>query len=103
MKATYEYQAYLKSATWKKKRQERLSIDNHACVWCGATKNLQVHHLTYSRLGNEDVEKDLCTLCFGCHKKIEAWKRAQRRGRKNNRGYISFSQIVETKKRGFLT
>lgn len=29
-----------------------------------------VHHLTYARLGNEDIWKDLTTLCPICHRKI---------------------------------
>lgn len=29
---------------------------------------LQVHHLTYIRLGNEDLS-DLQVLCLGCHRR----------------------------------
>jgi len=34
---------------------------------CGG-KGLEVHHLSYRRLGNE-LLSDLIVLCVGCHKK----------------------------------
>lgn len=65
-----EYGDYLESSHWMAKRQERIALDNHKCKICGTTDNLRVHHLSYSNLGNENVEDDLITLCCECHQNI---------------------------------
>lgn len=66
-----EYYAYLDSPEWKRKREQRLEIDGHKCVLCGATERqgstLNVHHLTYDNMYQEDVQHDLVTLCRTCH------------------------------------
>lgn len=64
-----KYHEYIVSPAWYKKRDERLKIDNKCCQRCGAKTNLNVHHLTYERLGHEKME-DLITLCQDCHKKV---------------------------------
>lgn len=80
------YEKYMRSEAWAYKRQQRLTIDNNCCVMCGRpaerTKNgLQVHHVTYQRLGHENVLTDLCTLCPSCHKKIHRYySRPQKEG-----------------------
>ena len=38
----------------------------HKCSICGETENLNVHHLTYARVGCEKLS-DLEVLCRGCH------------------------------------
>ena len=70
-----EYNEYLKSDKWRKKRSERLKIDNYTCQKCGSGRNLNVHHLNYKHLGNENVYDDLITLCETCHKEIEKRKK----------------------------
>jgi len=63
------YEEYLRSLRWRLKREERLKLDGYACQECGTTSEqyqLDVHHLTYERLGNERME-DLQTLCVLCH------------------------------------
>ena len=37
--------------------------------------DLQVHHLNYDHVGNEDVYNDLITLCKYCHQSIEEQKK----------------------------
>ena len=69
-----DYFEYIHSEDWQKQRIKRLKIDNFACVQCGSPLNLQVHHLTYDRLGNENIETDLITLCRYCHERIEREK-----------------------------
>ncbi len=70
---TQEYKAYMRSNEWKVKKRERIAIDQ-GCVMCGRPldkiRSIQVHHITYQRLGNENVLTDLCTLCGSCHKKL---------------------------------
>ncbi len=74
MQQTDEYKRYIRSPQWELKKQERMKIDNFACVMCGRSREhcrtLQVHHITYARLGNENVLTDLCTVCGSCHKKL---------------------------------
>ena len=75
------YERYMQSAEWAAKRAARLEIDNHRCRTCGHTGEqwpLQVHHVTYERLGNEDVENDLITLCASCHEAITNVIRSRR-------------------------
>jgi 5-methylcytosine-specific restriction endonuclease McrA len=48
-------------------RNEVLKRDGWRCQDCGATTNLQVHHIRpRSRLGG-DVMDNLITLCASCH------------------------------------
>ena len=60
---------YIKSPKWQAKRNERLKVDNYRCARCGADekRELQVHHISYKNLGDEDVYNDLITLCKNCH------------------------------------
>lgn len=65
-----DYSNYLKSAHWAGTREKRLELDNYRCFLCGKKKHLNVHHIRYKNLGNEDVGKDLVTLCRECHKML---------------------------------
>ena len=69
-----EYERYLQSDIWNNKRLKRLQIDEYTCQMCGTKGTrmnpLQVHHLDYHRKFNEDVEKDLVTLCRDCHQGV---------------------------------
>ncbi len=72
------YESYMKSDTWKAKKKERFLIDGGKCVMCGrpsekCKKPMQCHHVTYQRLGKEDVYQDLVTLCASCHIKIHKY------------------------------
>ena len=63
------YEQYLRSPEWRRKREQRLRLDGYVCQKCGKTSKeyrLEVHHLTYERLGHERME-DLQTLCVLCH------------------------------------
>ena len=51
--------------------------DNH-CAACGATDNLQYHHLIPRSMGGSDDERNLITLCGECHAKAHG-VRANRR------------------------
>ncbi len=63
------YENYLRSTHWKDVRRQVLMRDKHRCVDCGSRGLLQVHHLTYDRLGNERMT-DLTTLCRSCHRRL---------------------------------
>ena len=67
---TKQYNAYLKSERWRLKRCIRLRIDSFKCTQCQSKSNLEIHHLTYARFGNEYLS-DLITLCRACHAKVD--------------------------------
>lgn len=68
-----DYDTYLHSLEWQQLRRERLETDHHRCVCCGATENLQVHHLNYKFMDDSSFLVTLCRACHGrLHKEILA-------------------------------
>ena len=63
-----EYESYIESEIWKKRRQVILERDRWICQGCLHRKAVDVHHLTYDRLGDE-LAFDLISLCRQCHDK----------------------------------
>lgn len=45
------------------------SVRQKRCFCCGVGRDLQVHHITYDRLGRERAS-DVVTVCGGCHSSI---------------------------------
>ena len=76
-----EYRAYMKSDEWKKRRIRALHLANNRCQVCGEPGKLEVHHVTYERLGHE-WDSDLLAVCKQCHRVITAWLRTRRAIRK---------------------
>jgi len=64
---TGRYAEYLRSHEWKAKKALALDCHGRKCADCGATEPLEVHHVTYKRLGREKL-KDLLILCAACHR-----------------------------------
>lgn len=62
------YADYLKSDDWKR-IANRLKENRPYCSVCRSTERLEVHHLTYKRLGME-LDVDLVVLCHECHRKV---------------------------------
>ena len=61
------YGEYLQSPLWKVFRDK---VRASACYACGNRDvSLQVHHITYTHLGNEHLD-DVVTLCDHCHKGV---------------------------------
>lgn len=60
------YEEYLKTEEWAAKREQTLERDEYRCRVCNEKEGLQVHHRTYMRRGDEDLN-DLTTLCSRCH------------------------------------
>jgi hypothetical protein len=78
-----EYEAYIASAGWARKRLARLALDGHQCRMCdedGTRYQLEVHHrpTSYKRIPNESVQDDLITVCARCHELITAAIRGDR-------------------------
>lgn len=63
------YKRYLNSPKWRALREAVLERDNHKCRFCPSRKNLEVHHLTYEHIFNEQLE-ELVTTCEACHEHI---------------------------------
>ncbi len=72
----------MRSENWHKKALERKQIDNYRCAMCGRlesqSKGLQVHHIHYKTLGDENPYTDLVTLCGRCHILIHNYYKRQR-------------------------
>lgn len=69
-----DYEQYIQSDHWKRIARQRLEIDGYTCQLCGTHGTmwnvLQVHHINYRSLGNENVYTDLICLCDHCHRHI---------------------------------
>jgi 5-methylcytosine-specific restriction endonuclease McrA len=92
------YRAYITSPEWRKKRWLRLNHDRHRCRTCWQTEQLEVHHCTYERFGDERVD-DLITLCRPCHEAITAVIRARRAAKVAPVQRDVFSELAEWWKR----
>jgi len=66
MSLHYSYNRYLQSDGWKDKKKELRKTTVKKCWVCNNTKNLQVHHITYNRIGREE-SGDLIYLCLKHH------------------------------------
>jgi len=62
-----QYQLYLRSSIWKSKRREALAFHGSKCRKCEITEHLQVNHLHYKNIFNENIKEDLEILCRKCH------------------------------------
>lgn len=75
------YKEYLQSEHWYDVRNRfyKSKLCKNRCEACGNRDNLNLHHKTYKRIGQEWLN-DLVLLCHSCHKslhKIEKEKRAK--------------------------
>lgn len=62
-----QYRYFLKSETWKNKKQELFeNRRNKHCAVCKTTENLHVHHLHYKRGWNPKIH-NLMILCNEHH------------------------------------
>lgn len=62
-----DYSAYTRSPAWLARRARYFSrYKVRACACCGDTGRLDLHHLTYARVGAER-DDDLTAVCRTCH------------------------------------
>jgi hypothetical protein len=61
------YAEYLQTDHWRFVRELALSRANGLCGICRRRDQLDVHHTTYERRG-EELAGDLIVLCRGCHR-----------------------------------
>lgn len=60
------YRSYLETPHWKSVRRRTLARNGGVCNVCGSSEDLNIHHLTYKRIGREK-DSDLQVLCRGFH------------------------------------
>lgn len=60
------YREYLGCSHWQRLRQVKMKEAEYRCQLCYSSRQLQVHHRTYERLGCEYLT-DLIALCDNCH------------------------------------
>lgn len=65
------YPHYLRSAHWADVRREYQSSGLPQDCFCGETEGIQLHHMTYERVGREELA-DLTPVCPTCHAMIHA-------------------------------
>lgn len=69
------YSSFIHSEYWHLVRLQVLRRDRYKCKYCGTTKKLHVHHLTYKHFKNEMEHLDeLITLCKDCHHLVHEYK-----------------------------
>ena len=90
--------AYLHSRKWMDMRLLVLSFNNNECKACGSKGPLEIHHITYQRLGDERTE-DLTPLCGGvngCHNKLHNIAAKLHPDNPYGRQYIYSLDIIKT-------
>ena len=64
------YNLYIRSSSWRQRRSGVIAREK-VCQLCYGAQRLEVHHVTYTRVGAETIE-DLRLLCWRCHKEVES-------------------------------
>ena len=57
----------LEPAAYQQLCRHILERDGWKCQWCGAMRQLQVHHKQFRSHSGDDSEENLITLCEQCH------------------------------------
>lgn len=63
----FHYGDYLRSERWAELRATAVGEADGRCQVCNSSDDLNVHHRTYERLGQDDEWRDLVVLCRICH------------------------------------
>ena len=87
------YEEYLWSEEWRTMRQVALARSGYCCSICKASRNdtqLDVHHNTYDRLGDEQPS-DLIVLCRSCHDHYHDRLRPKQLGTNNKLQHLAES------------
>ena len=71
LEADLNYESYILSSAWQRKADRARERANHTCTLCGSEENLEIHHLSYRRMGWE-FPADLQCLCRECHRKVHS-------------------------------
>jgi len=70
-----QWKKYMKSSAWKNFKRRVYKARGNQCERCKTTQGVKhVHHLTYERLGAEELT-DVAILCEECHDWVHRRKR----------------------------
>jgi hypothetical protein len=70
-----DYRDYLKSPTWQSVKDSYWASNRpQACIYCEALQ-VQIHHLTYERVGGDELLTDLVAMCASCHHLVHLLER----------------------------
>ena len=61
-----QYATYLESDEWAEKSRAVIDAAGGICSFCASRPATQAHHLTYERVGVEELQ-DLAAVCRSCH------------------------------------
>lgn len=61
------HRIYIQGERWKDRKRVYYASHGKKCAACFGTVDVDLHHMTYKRLGNE-WDADLVPLCRDCHK-----------------------------------
>lgn len=62
-----DYHRYMASRAWALKKNAIKDRSGNTCERCHDAPHHNTHHLTYERLGTEDLDHDLIGVCRSCH------------------------------------
>lgn len=71
------YFIYLQSDHWIRFKENYYKKHPRICFQCGTNKNIQLHHITYVRMGRER-DCDVTPLCDNCHNELHREEKRQR-------------------------
>jgi hypothetical protein len=79
LKRQIDYETYIRSPQWSRRRAAWIKRNGPYCRACFTRQGrMELHHLTYVRLGHER-DSDLILFCPAHHERVTvAWQRAQR-------------------------
>jgi 5-methylcytosine-specific restriction endonuclease McrA len=70
------YNEYLRTPQWQAKRAKVMERSGGICEGCLERPAVQVHHLTYIRVGREMLF-DLVAICIECHEEVHGNRQVQ--------------------------
>jgi 5-methylcytosine-specific restriction endonuclease McrA len=107
------YKKYLQSPHWYNYKQSVYRDKPYYCYLCQKREKLELHHITYKNLGNENID-DVIYLCHKCHlyatfskekEKLQKWFERTRKRNLKKRQYMNgktFREINEIKRKNRL-
>jgi hypothetical protein len=82
-----QYRSYIRSRRWKARRKHYFATHVKRCAACPSKIDIQLHHVTYERLGCERDE-DLILLCCDCHTDFHALGKTRKNMRSDTELFV---------------
>jgi hypothetical protein len=71
----HQYERYMASDHWKARKDRYFRTHEKRCAACGSVDEVQLHHLSYEKMGREPND-DLMPLCQICHSLVHEYHQA---------------------------